>query len=273
MINLIIGRTSSGKDYVTNNTIKKYGKYGIKAVVSRTTRDKRGENDMSHIFVTDKEYQAEKNKAIAYTCIAGNHYYVIEEDLKDKCMYIIDPIGAKEIIKACPDIVFNIYHITCDEKLRHERYINRAIEGGLSKKDAEEEFIKRNKSEDNMFSEFECAASNKESLFKYFGYSRNLRICENITNLESPSALNDFMEVICNNFLLFNSISDIVKYSMEHDILNSSEDGKTTLYLNDGTVEHISVDNMTSIISTDKDGFCRLMRTYLIEKEKEKINE
>lgn len=100
----IMGETSSGKDTITNEVIKKSnGK--LRAVVSYTTRPKRdNETDgVEHYFVSPEEFQkirkSQGNNIVAYTKIASNdspdgyEYMATVNGLLSSDLYIIDPKG------------------------------------------------------------------------------------------------------------------------------------------------------------------------------------
>ena len=50
---LLAGKSGSGKSSVVEYL---YKKYGLREVLSYTTRPKRSKNDNTHIFVTDEEF-------------------------------------------------------------------------------------------------------------------------------------------------------------------------------------------------------------------------
>lgn len=88
-IYLLVAKSGAGKDYVAEKICKDFG---IQQVVSRTTRARRNDTD-NHIFVSEAQADLEFDRAVAKTVFHGHRYYVLEEDLKDKDIYIIDPQG------------------------------------------------------------------------------------------------------------------------------------------------------------------------------------
>lgn len=139
---LIVGRTASGKSTFGH----KFEMAGFSLVKSYTTREKRNEKDTDHIFITREKAETFKNK-VATTDINGNHYFATAKQIEENDYYIVDPRGVYELLKNMPDTKFRIYYINASEDMRREKYISR---GGT-----EEEFHKRNESEDQSFTEFE----------------------------------------------------------------------------------------------------------------------
>ena len=141
---LILGRTASGKD-----TFAKFlEEQGLQGVLSSTTRAKRSSNDNSHRFVSLETAKEEMKNAVATTEINDNFYYTRKEDLESKDYYIIDALGAKELVTSLPDIDFHVVYIFCDEEHRKKQYLNRCIT-------SEEEYNFRSKAEDKQFTDFE----------------------------------------------------------------------------------------------------------------------
>lgn len=120
---LIIGRTASGKD-----TFAKFlEEQGLQGVLSSTTRSKRSSDDNSHRFVSIEDAEEEMKNAVAKTEINGNFYYTRKEDLESKDYYIIDALGAEELVTSLLDINFHVVYIFCDEEHRKKQYLNRCV--------------------------------------------------------------------------------------------------------------------------------------------------
>jgi len=125
---LVVGKSGTGKDYLCKE-------FGLKIVVSHTTRtmrsgEKNGESKWFH-----KKYKKDKNE-IAYTFFNGHHYWATRFDLIDKDAYIIDVDGVKKL-QECFGILsfhqgdFTVVYITCAWYKRLYRLIKRdgAIKG------------------------------------------------------------------------------------------------------------------------------------------------
>lgn len=93
MMYLLIGKSGSGKDYIANKLCETLS---LTRVDSRTTRKKRKGIDR-HIFVSNEQADKEFDRAVAKTVFDGNRYYVLEEDLIGKDIYIIDLEGIKSL--------------------------------------------------------------------------------------------------------------------------------------------------------------------------------
>lgn len=115
---LIVGESGSGKSticrYLENN-------YGLKEVKSYTTRPKRNNNDDSHIFITNEEFN-NLNDIIAYTEYNGHRYCATEQQVEECDTYIIDPDGIdyffKEYNGSKIPMVVHIYAPTELRKMR-----------------------------------------------------------------------------------------------------------------------------------------------------------
>ena len=146
----IVGRTSSGKDYISKrlSTILDYP-----LVVSHTTRPKRDNetNGVEHWFDTKEEFDdlMQNNTVIAYTKIGEYEYCALLEDIGDNAIYIIDPHGIQHLKQNFKDqINLKIIYIYCDEYIRRARASTRS--------DFKTAWEDRNKAEDEQFTEFEA---------------------------------------------------------------------------------------------------------------------
>ena len=145
----IVGRTSSGKDYISKrlSTILDYP-----LVVSHTTRPKRENetNGVEHWFDSKEEFDnlMQNNTVIAYTKIGEYEYCALLEDIGDNAIYIIDAKGIEYLKQNFKDrIKLYIVYIYCDDYVREARASIRS--------DFKTSWHKRNKDEDRQFTEFE----------------------------------------------------------------------------------------------------------------------
>ena len=121
---LLVGKSGSGK-----NTVQDYlvNKYGLKPLVSYTTRTKRYPEEDTHIFITKQEYEEikQKEKIIAYTFYNGNHYFATEKQFADSDIYIIDIEGIKCIKELGIDIPYDVIYLDVPAHIRMERMSKR----------------------------------------------------------------------------------------------------------------------------------------------------
>ncbi len=141
---LVVGRTASGKD----TFVKQLEGVGFKPVLSYTTRPSRGPEDR-HIFITEEE-AARYTERAAETVINGYQYFITYDQLEDCNVYVIDPKGVYELLGKYPDMLFDIIYVLADDDIRKSRYVSRQ-----ATEEVEEEFEKRNSSEDAQFLDFE----------------------------------------------------------------------------------------------------------------------
>lgn len=149
---LIVGRTSSGKDYLAS----KLEELGYTSVLSRTTRPKRNEND-KHLFVSQEQADKEKNR-VAETIINGYEYYTLEEDIINKDIYVIDPLGLKSLSKANLNLEYTLAYVFSDYQQRLGHYVSRG--GDIAK------FNSRNQDETKQFDDFERVLKNNNAYSK-----------------------------------------------------------------------------------------------------------
>lgn len=117
---LLVGKSGSGK-----NTVQDYlvSKYGLKPLVSYTTRAKRYPEEDTHIFITEKKYEEikQEEKLIAYTFYNGNHYFATEKQFRESDIYIIDIEGIKYIESLKINIPYIVIYLDVPEHIRKER--------------------------------------------------------------------------------------------------------------------------------------------------------
>lgn len=94
---LLVGKSGSGKNTVQDYLVKKYG---LKPLLSYTTRERRFPEENTHTFITLQEYENFKQTDfIAYTFYNGNHYFATRKQLEEADIYIIDLDGVEYISK------------------------------------------------------------------------------------------------------------------------------------------------------------------------------
>ena len=152
---LIIGRSGCGKDYLA----KKLEEHGLNLLQSYTTRPKRHPDETSHVFITPEQAATYTDK-VARTVVNGYEYFATRKQVEDCDIYIIDPIGMKELLANMPDTCFHIIHVTTHDELKRE-------EMALSRSDnpdAEKAvYDKRIADEDAQFSDFEAILNDEDS--------------------------------------------------------------------------------------------------------------
>lgn len=122
---LVVGKTGSGKSCLINKLCERTK---LKPLLSYTTRPCRGDKDNDHIFVTEEEYWRAKanNEIIIETEISGNYYYATRDQLYTSDLYTINPSALDELLSMnLPDIRFVIVYISCPDKIREERAVNK----------------------------------------------------------------------------------------------------------------------------------------------------
>lgn len=117
---LLVGESGSGKNTVQDFLVKKYG---LKPLLSYTTREKRYPEEDTHTFITIQEYVDIKWKEefIAYTFYNNNHYFATEKQLTESDIYIIDVDGIKYLKQNKTDIPYIVIYLQASEEMRIHR--------------------------------------------------------------------------------------------------------------------------------------------------------
>ena len=126
----IVGKTGTGKDTIAKYL---YNKYGIDAICSYTTREKRDyETDgKEHWFITKDKMDYIKNNEhmLGYTINdkTGIEYCATAESINDNyVVYIINPNGIKYMQKHLPEgFVLKYIYCELDENIIEQRVLNR----------------------------------------------------------------------------------------------------------------------------------------------------
>lgn len=92
---LLVGKSGAGKTTLENRLVKNFGFRGTK---SYTTRPRRFEGEDSHIFISEKEFNALENK-VAYTEFNGYKYCATKEQLDNASVYVVDPDGVETLME------------------------------------------------------------------------------------------------------------------------------------------------------------------------------
>lgn len=120
---LIVGESGSGKSEICRYL---EDKYGLKEVKSYTTRPKRNENDKSHIFATDYDFDNVLDDIVAYTEYNGYKYCATAKQIEDCDTYIIDPDGIEYFFKKYTGKkIPMVVHISAPKEVRRERMLGR----------------------------------------------------------------------------------------------------------------------------------------------------
>lgn len=156
---LIAGRTATGKDTLARILEEDYG---LRQVISATTRPRRSPDEATHRFVTPAEADAETDK-VAQTRIGEYLYYATRTDVEAADIYIIDPPGMIQLAQAMPEESFALIVMTARPDRSKSAFIARARQGcpDLSEADAEEMYDKREAEESERFAALEEACINR----------------------------------------------------------------------------------------------------------------
>ena len=156
---LILGRTASGKDYLTNRLCERTG---LQQLISYTTRERRINEDDTHIFITDADYQElqDEGRIAAFTQIGKYKYCCTIEQLYEADVYIVDYDGLKHLRELnLPNLRFVTVFINTPDEIREQRALKQ-------RGDDRAKFRERNLAERDQFrtmlknADFDYAVSN-----------------------------------------------------------------------------------------------------------------
>lgn len=129
----LVGESGSGKSTIA----ERLKDDGFNYIQSYTTRKPRFEGEKGHIFVDitsidqvdilEEENFTDNDDIIAYTFFDREHYWATKEQYKDKgdSIYIVDPVGTKELRKRIKDAEIVVIYIRVDESIRFNRMYKR----------------------------------------------------------------------------------------------------------------------------------------------------
>lgn len=109
MLFCIVGKSGSGKSYLVNKACEKLGTTQVKSYTTRAPR----ENDDTHTFVTEEQFQKIYKDLVAYTYFSGNHYGATRKQCNEAMFYVIDFDGLKELKEKYDEDIYTIY-IGCE---------------------------------------------------------------------------------------------------------------------------------------------------------------
>lgn len=162
---LVIGKSASGKDFLTNKLCERTG---LKQLISYTTRERRTNEGDTHIFVAEEDYEQMKNEGniAAFTQIGCYKYWSTIDQLYKSDCYIIDYMGLKTLRQLnLLNLRLVTVFINVPDDVREDRALNK-------RKDDKAKFRARSYAENAQFREMLKNAD--------FDYS--------ISNIEWPKA-------------------------------------------------------------------------------------
>ncbi len=157
----IMGKTASGKDFLTNRLCERTG---LKQLISYTTRERRENEGDTHIFVTEADYEQmlSDGRIAAFTQIGQYKYWSTIDQLYNNNVYVIDYTGLKTLRDlSIPGLRLVTVFINVPDDIREDRALNQ-------RKDDKAKFRARSFAEREQFRElqknadFDYAISNIE---------------------------------------------------------------------------------------------------------------
>lgn len=232
---LIMGRSGTGKDTLA----KELKTYGLKEVLSYTTRPKRTPDENTHTFITSDMADDFPDK-VASTTINGYDYFATKQQVEEADFYVIDPNGLKVLSKMMPETSFHIIYVKSDSKKCKEMAVTRSM-------DPEKEsaiYDSRRADEDAQFSEFEKLLEVEDAL------PQNCSVVQIVENDYKESTLRRWADYFIRSKWTFDHLTDIVKYCAEHGILEQTNP------------EHIPDELFVDILLLSPEAFSGIVQEY-----------
>lgn len=120
----LMGKTASGKDTLANKLCERTG---LRQIVSYTTRERRVNEGDTHIFISDKEYQAleSEGQIAAFTQIGQYKYCCTINQLYENDIYVVDPVGVQHLRELnLPNLRLVTVFINTPDDVREYRALN-----------------------------------------------------------------------------------------------------------------------------------------------------
>lgn len=260
MLYLIMGRTAAGKDRFAQILEAN----GLKGVKSYTTRPKRNDED-NHIFVSQEEADSIQDRA-AYTKIGDYEYFATKDQIENADFYIIDPKGMRELTAKMPKTAFSIIYIIATKEDRKRHFLTRQ-----PSVDVEEQFNKREESENDQFEEFESLVEkihhNSNNDFKLFHFEDNVYSLHTFQN-QYEIGEDDFESealAVVNSAKANKRLHAIVDDAINLGIIKANEQNEIAVYTKDDPFNphYVSRDRFVAIMTQDTSGLGTFMREYL----------
>lgn len=131
---LLIGESGSGKNTVQDNLERQYG---LKPLLSYTTRPKRTPDENTHTFINIDEFEKinKTEKIVAFTNFDNNLYCATEKQLEESDVYIVDVKGLMWLLNMKFEKAIDIPFVTVYLQVPEEERIKRMKKRGDSKQE------------------------------------------------------------------------------------------------------------------------------------------
>ena len=250
---LIIGRTATGKDTLRELLMQKYGWTFVK---SMATRPQRTPDENTHIFISQEESNnIPMSEKAAWTKIGDYEYFATRQQIHEADAYIIDPLGARMLLKNMPEEWFRIIYLQpADNDMQMEMAIKRT--------DTPEKeiniFKKRASDENQQFTDFETEMQN---------HSFNYPNCSTIiafTNTYQKEDMEQFADELNKSKRFAENLEPIINMMMHNNIMNHTPDGEPILTsASSDTQVPVRIGELIDYMEQDKEMLGELMFRWL----------
>lgn len=253
---LIIGRSGVGKD-----TLADYmSDMGLRQLLSYTTRPMRSPDEATHNFVTEEE-AAQLTDRVAQTTIDGYEYFATRHQLNLCDTYVIDPQGADELVRNCPDMEFHIVYVMADHAERKARAIARAEDPETEAK----VFDSRDADESPRFDEFEKSIIGQDDLSET-GLPNNVVALSIVQNDYQPQTLLGWAKTFANLFTVRERLRSLIQASIDYDVFQEADETHVKVAMNeDGkpVMRPMTFGRLADILVHDDEGLAQFIKSLL----------
>ena len=248
---LIVGKSATGKDTVTDILVQEHG---YKRAESYTTRPKRTPNEKGHHYINS----ADGFEKIAPVTINGYEYFLTKEEIEKSDIIIVEPSGIESVCNACPDEAFYMLYLTADRDVRKFIYKKRNPSA------TDKEFESRENEENERFDALETFVNKDEEVMNIpnlvASVTQNNNYDEDSMSLMVKVANTIFIRhrnmqhivrtVISKNYFKTDDNGHVLmqKANGNHEVITIPEDIFTAISIGDATIQRMVMDAWLSAV-------------------------
>lgn len=212
---VIVGRVGTGKTTLAAMLEKS----GMNRLVTATTRKKRSDADIDHIFITKEQAAAvPEGQKLLRTTIADDEYFAYMQDVEHCQVAVVDPSGVKDIANAFPNDTVHIVHVVPKNPNDARKH---ALERESDKQHALDIYTRRCAGEDERFREFEAILNNPNEFI-----AQNARTTHTFVNDYGPDTLKQAAANLIAFARAHKNLCHILRLMVDAEAIKTDENGR-----------------------------------------------